>query len=417
MTATAELSAAPDSESPFLEVDPPHWAARGITYVLMLLFASLAIAAIFVHIPETVSGPFVLTPVRGTDPVRSAHGGRVTDVRVAEGEDVDKGSVLFVLQSDPVGDRFAEFRTLEAQTAGVGGSLTNATRQYEAQRQADEKERRKLRDQALHLTRIIELKEQQLALARELAARYKKGLEGGFTSWEEYSRPQMEADRLAVELAESQGDRALTLAALEALGHQMAVRDAEFRELERTLQEGKERASIRMGALERELENTEGNLLSVRAPCSGTVLRLQVQGVGAVVQEGEMLGELACGAEGLQAQLMVPQAGMAVLKPGLRVKLLYDAFPYQRYGVKHGRLRWISPASSAMGDSSAFRAFVEIEDTAIRVRGQARPLRVGMGGKASVVVGRRSLISYAFQPIRQLKESLAETPETETREK
>jgi hypothetical protein len=33
-----------------------------------------------------------------------------------------------------------------------------------------------------------------------------------------------------------------------------------------------------------------------------------------------------------------------------------------------------------------------------------------MGGQADVVVGRRSLVSYAFEPIRALKENLAEPP-------
>jgi hypothetical protein len=31
-----------------------------------------------------------------------------------------------------------------------------------------------------------------------------------------------------------------------------------------------------------------------------------------------------------------------------------------------------------------------------------------MGGRADVVVGRRSLVSYAFEPVRMLRESLAE---------
>jgi hypothetical protein len=35
-----------------------------------------------------------------------------------------------------------------------------------------------------------------------------------------------------------------------------------------------------------------------------------------------------------------------------------------------------------------------------------------MGGRAEVVVGRRALITYAFEPIRQLRESLADAPAT-----
>ena len=44
------------------------------------------------------------------------------------------------------------------------------------------------------------------------------------------------------------------------------------------------------------------------------------------------------------------------------------------------------------------------------VERRARPLIPGMGGRARVVVGRRTLVSYALGPIRELRESLAATP-------
>jgi hypothetical protein len=61
-------------------------------------------------------------------------------------------------------------------------------------------------------------------------------------------------------------------------------------------------------------------------------------------------------------------------------------------------------------DSAAFRALVQLPDTGVRVRGTVRPLLAGMGGFADIVVGRRSLLSYAFEPLRALRESFAEPP-------
>ena len=61
-------------------------------------------------------------------------------------------------------------------------------------------------------------------------------------------------------------------------------------------------------------------------------------------------------------------------------------------------------------DTGEFRALVDLEEATVLVRGQARPLLAGMGGQADVVVGRRSLVSYAFEPIRALRENLRETP-------
>jgi len=88
------------------------------------------------------------------------------------------------------------------------------------------------------------------------------------------------------------------------------------------------------------------------------------------------------------------------------VKLLYDAFPYQRYGARTATIRWISPAK--VGDG--FRAFADLESDSVVVQGERRALAPGMGGAARVVVGRRALVSYAFEPLRQLRESLTDAP-------
>jgi multidrug efflux pump subunit AcrA (membrane-fusion protein) len=170
---------------------------------------------------------------------------------------------------------------------------------------------------------------------------------------------------------------------------------------------------VRVGPLEAELARTAGTELVLSAPCAGTVVRLHVRGADAVVREGEVLGEVACAGSALRADVMLPAAGVPLVQRGQVVKLFYDAFPFQRYGVRWGTVRWSGPASGGgvAADSAAFRALVDVEDRPVMVRGRPRPLMVGMGGQARVIVERRSLISYAFEPIRELRENLAARPE------
>jgi hypothetical protein len=59
------------------------------------------------------------------------------------------------------------------------------------------------------------------------------------------------------------------------------------------------------------------------------------------------------------------------------------------------------------GDAKVFRALIDAKDSTIMVSGEARPLLFGMRGRARVVTGRRSLISFAFEPIRALRENFA----------
>jgi len=161
-----------------------------------------------------------------------------------------------------------------------------------------------------------------------------------------------------------------------------------------------------------------GGDLVIAAPCNGTVLRTLVSSAGAVVQAGDALGEIACAGERLQVELALGQQAVARVREGQGAKLLYDAFPYQRFGVKFGRVRWVGPAtalpSSSAQDSPAasraFRALIDGDDSTIVVSGEPRPLLVGMRGSARVVGGQRSLISFAFEPLRALRENFASVP-------
>jgi len=152
-------------------------------------------------------------------------------------------------------------------------------------------------------------------------------------------------------------------------------------------------------------------------PCSGTLLRQQVEASEAFVDEGDLPSELACAGEKLQAKLTLPESGSARVRPGQGVTLLYDAFPYGRYGVRYGTVRWVSSAGIESQNGRSFHAFVDTDDKAITVDGRPRPLRAGMRGTAKIVLGKRSLITYAFEPLRQLRESFAEPPQRPAGEK
>jgi membrane fusion protein len=398
----------PSEPAPFLEQDPPPLAARALAGILLLLFATAGIAAVVVQVPETVAAPFVLAPITGSDPVRALHEGTIVEVRVIDAQIVRAGETMFVVVSEPVGDRQAERAQLETQIDGAGPRLANERRRYDTQRLADQSELARLDGRLTRLRRQIALKEQQAALAREVATRQQRGYDEGILSWMDSSRPKLDADRLAVEVEQARADHAETESAVGALRYAMEVRRIELAELERTVREESDRARARKTMLDADTPH-HGNRLTVTAPCSGTLVRLVVQAPGAVVHEGDSLAEIVCDGAVLQAELRIPQLGMALVRTGQPVRLFYDAFPYQRFGARYATLRWVSPASSGATDA-AFRALADLQEPTVTVKGQARPVMVGMAGRASIVVGRRSLISYAFEPVRQLRENLADVP-------
>jgi multidrug efflux pump subunit AcrA (membrane-fusion protein) len=103
---------------------------------------------------------------------------------------------------------------------------------------------------------------------------------------------------------------------------------------------------------------------------------------------------------------LLPETGLPKLATGQQARFFFDAFPYQRYGTVAAKLDWISPSAVSSPEGPHFVALASLDDAAIPIRRRPLPLRVGMKGEARIVVGRRTLIEYAFEPVRQLRESM-----------
>lgn len=394
---------------PFLETAPPPWAARALAWVLLSLFAVGGLALFLVQVPETVVAPFALVPEHGADAVRTLHDGVITGVHVSDAELVERGAVLFTVGSEPAGDRAAEGTALASSLVGGQQRIENERTKHENQRRADEQEFERLRQHVEAMRSAAALKERQLQTGREIAARQQRSHDEGLTSWVEASRARLDADRLAVEFEAARAEAVETEVAMKRLRFEMAARDAASREIARSVHEELERAQARKRMLDGETSRT-GNALTITAPCTGTVTRLLVTNVGVVVRGAEVLAEIACRGARLQAELRVPQRGLAHLRAGQLVKLRYQAFPYQRFGVRHATLRWISPMASESG-SGSFRALATLDEQRPRGDGPLRATRAGMAGEAAIVVGRRTLASYAVEPLRTITVTLsAERP-------
>jgi HlyD family secretion protein len=129
--------------------------------------------------------------------------------------------------------------------------------------------------------------------------------------------------------------------------------------------------------------------------------------VGSFVQQGQVLCQLAPKDAKPRARMTLNEAGFPRLAIAQRVRYFFDAFPYQRYGAVTGKLDWISPSAVTTADGSHFVALGSLDRDGISPRaGQVLALRVGMRGQAHIIVGGRTLIEYAFEPIRQLRESM-----------
>jgi len=381
-----------DSESEMLPQELPRLVVRSTAWLLLGAFLFALFIAIIVRLPETVHCQFVLIPATGADPIQAPRQAIITRVAVNEGQTVKSGEELFVLRSDEIRGWDTQFRTLTEDLRAKEESLTRFETAYTAQLEIKKAEIEQSNSE-------VKFRENHVATSRELVSRMEKLAKQGGES-------EIDLVKLKLDLAGSEKDLSVAQRTL-----QQVKLDRERMETERARLRGEQQSEIeklkmRVGALKIDLENTQQNLLTIRSPYDGVIISMDQRTVGSFVQQGQVLCQLAPKDAKQRARMILPEAGLPKLAIAQRVRYFFEAFPYQRYGAVTGKLDWISPSTITTTDGSHFIALGSLDRYEISQHaGKVLPLRVGMKGDAHIIVGGRTLIEYAFEPIRQLRES------------
>ena len=109
----------------------------------------------------------------------------------------------------------------------------------------------------------------------------------------------------------------------------------------------------------------------------------------------------------LRAQVYVPSRAIGFVRPGQEVRLLYDAFPYQRFGSFDGRIVAVSRtvidprqlAAPLTVQEPVYRVDVAPFGQAVLAYGERQPLQAGMTLTASLVLDHRSFLDWLLTPL------------------
>jgi len=370
----------------------PFRASAVIGLFIIVVFAAALVAAVAVKIPETIRCPFILIPEGGADPIQAPFQGGLEEVRVAEGETVNRDQVLFVIRSTEIHNWHTELRTLEED-------LTARQQRQARLKQAHRTRVSTQQAEIIQYENEVVYQKKYLAANQDLIKRMEALVKEGLSSPVELLSHQVGLAGAERDVAVAEQKHRMSQLSLQQLETDWEIQAAsEDMELKKT--------SLHIEALREQLRDCQNDLFLVRAPYQGTVLSIAFKRPGDVVTVGQALCEIARAEASPRARLTVAEEGIPRLREGQPVKLHFEAFPYQRYGTCGGTLQWVSPAAVTGADRQAFVAIVALDTLTMNVAGEARPLRVGMRGEARIIVGRRALIEHVFEPLRQLRENV-----------
>ena len=411
--------------------------SRALIYVL-LLFIAISIAwAWYGQVDIVATAPFRLVPLGKVQNIQAPRSGEIQEIAIHSGDLIAEGQILFRLRSQ---ETLKEFRELEQ------AEIAFKKAEFDLQ-QTLPKKRILAKETISALEHRVHV--MQTAMQTYRAALGKHTEKQSTTSQppdleieihtaevehlkQQYEQNQKLYEKRLISLAALNEAKVRYLSALAELPARMAeinryevsLKDLkrqileERLELERTranFQNAYDIAAIRLKQAKQAVNRSvDADIDLILAPEPGIVTQVLINTPGQVVNKGQTLLTIAPASTPIVAEALILNKDVGLLSFGQKVKLKFEAFPFQDYGIQHGYLRQISP--DAMGDESSgtvFRGIIDLEKTTIFVHGEEKAFMFGMKGAAEIITDRRSILMLALNPLRQLHEIAAISPETE----
>jgi len=386
-----------------------HHIAALVAGLLVVLIAAFAYFGTYTR-KATVRG--LLMPEHGMLRLTAVGAGLLTQVRAVEGQPIEKGDVLFVIS----GERLSGAGGTQAMIAEQLGQRLNLLLRNRTL--ADERLKGQLHMLDARLATIaselhqfaeeVRLLERRAELAKVQLGRQQELVDAGFIS---VAQLQQTEDGWLILQGQLQGNRrARASLERERTGLLAQRQEAELRHRSEMSEVDSATALVKQEQAENQARSESVNV----APYAGTLTGLSAQ-VGQQVNAGALLASLIPQGATLFAHLYAAPRQAGFIEPGQKVLMRYAAYPYQKFGMAHGRVVDVAKSPYATQELPAhiatvlqgqgasaelyYQVTVALDSPDIALYGQPQPLQAGMLLEADVLQDRRRLYEWALEPL------------------
>ena len=384
----------------------PFWVFTALAAGIAVLLVVVAVWGQYTR-RERVEGYLALDT--GAARVLVQDSGRVSELMVKEGDEVKAGDALAKISLERTNQ--AGGSTHEAIGAEMQSRRAILEKEQDQWRELGSQQvvqlRRRVKDLENELTQVdreMRLQETRVKSTREQADRFKALAGEKFVSDVAAKQKQdqvtdQEIKLQALRRQRSQVERDLGASKMEEPQIQLRSR-AQVEQVSRQLSELREG----MSQVEARRETI------IRAPMAGVVTNVAVNRGQSIAADAPLVTVLPKGS-GLHVELLVPTRAIGFVAKGHEVVLRYEAFPYERFGQYRGVVtdigRNVWTQGERIGPLSAkepvYRVDVALDKQSVAALGQDFPLRPGMLVNADLLLEKRTLLEWIFEPVLQLK--------------
>jgi membrane fusion protein len=376
-----------------------------ITLFLVVCTGSIAIFLTTATYARKVHAPGFLATRLGVANIIASRPGIITDLHVKEGQFVAAGTPLITISLEQTSEAGNGNRS--AVLAGLRQQKANLDQQLDLETQATKAEAARLTNQIGELQSVIEDMKQELDIhsARTAVAAGQVNSIADLVKRGVISQAEMKK-RQDNQLSLQQAEMSFRLS-ISAKQAELRARQDELAQLPINSERKMSQLRVSVGDIEIKLRQTDGErAYLITAPKAGRVSALQAWAGKPVDITAPQMSIVPEG-DSLDAELFVPTHAIGFISEGQAVHISYASFPYQQFGFADGTVETIShtllkPDQSAgpiTFDSSAYLIHVALKKQTISAYAKEIPLQADMPLTADIVINRRGLLAWLFDPL------------------
>jgi adhesin transport system membrane fusion protein len=430
-----------------LWIDPAETEREGIQrfgHILLgaILFVvfSFLVWSYFASLDQITRGEGKVIPSSQTQVIQSLDGGQLAEMRVREGDVVEKDQVLLVIDNTTAKFSLSELKQryyiasaaiarLQAEIAGKADpdqiafpddvvkdapdKIAQERAQFMIRQSQLSSQMRTLQDQvqgrqadiAAISTKIsssaagLDVANQQLAILGPAVA-------AGAASRVDLLKAQQEAQNYKSEMANARAQVGSAKAALQEAQSKLTEAVATFKaeSAGELAKQQSDLASVRESMKE---ANAKVGRTELRSPVKGTVKEIKTRTIGGVIQPAQDIMEIVPIEDTLLIEAQIRPQDRGFIAPNQKAKVKITAYDYSIYGGLDATLEQIS-ADAIENEKKElfFRVRLRTDKNfLVGKQGEQLPIIPGMTATVDILTGNKTVLEYLLKPILKARET------------
>lgn len=418
------------SQSALIEETAAPYMVRTTLFFISVVIIGLITWAGFTDVEEIAVTQGEVIPSKHVQSIQHLEGGIIAKINVAEGELVDEGQTIFVLDGTAVKQDLSAIKakkhSLKYQALRLR-SFINNTRPNFRDLGDEEMDQELIDEQMKAFDSMIEAKDNEKDIIIEQITQK----EAALTGYKERKITLKESMALVKEEMELKAklNKKGHLSKFKLLQIQKQFNDikGEFQETESDEKQAEKAISEYKNRLEsleanfvddayQQLNTVEGDInqleetvkklqeqvsrLEIKSPSYGFVKVLNIKTLGGVIESGQILAEIVPLEGNLIIETQIQPKDIGHVKTGQSVNVKISSYDFSRYGTIEGVLEYISATTFVNDDGTRYyMGRVSIAKNYVGNNEKENLIVPGMTVQADILTGAKSILAYLLKPI------------------